>query len=127
MPSNVRNKPTNRATIVLALLPISPKKERLLQTMKDQITIIIQKYIYDILQPLNAAYEGFEVEYSDGFVRKCFPILAAWCADYIEYVELLGLRTNSYPRYEVAVTQLGNAVYNASMRDFRAYEELREQ
>src|SRR5437667_547661 len=54
------------------------------------LKIEVHNHVLDkILNPLREAYDnGIHIRCVDMKYRKCFPILAAWPADHIEYVKL---------------------------------------
>jgi len=124
LPSDIRNAPSNHQSILLALLPIGPKRSSLKLNQKAEVESVIQQVLYDILQPLDDVYEqGIELTCGDGYVRQCFPRLSAWCADHMEYVNLLGLFTTSCPRCEVPPNSLGNGTLVWPERDYSAYRD----
>ena len=51
--------------------------------------------------------DGIDIECADFQTRRCFPILAAWLADYMEYIVLYHIKADSCPVCEVKKDQLG--------------------
>ncbi|KAI5837723.1 hypothetical protein DFP73DRAFT_600707 [Morchella snyderi] len=50
---------------------------------------------------------GILMGYSDGYERRCWPILAAWLADHVENCNLLSTNFNMCPKCEISVNKLG--------------------
>ena len=75
-----------------------------------------------LFEPLQAvALEGVNIDCADGKVQRCFPILSAWIADYMENVALHGVKSNSCPKCKVPPAELGtDAKY--LVRDYTRYE-----
>src|SRR5204863_10035848 len=61
-----------------------------------------------ILKPLryDIPPDGLRVECGDGMLRQCFPRLAAWLADHMEHVDLMGLTPKDCPVCEVPPSKL---------------------
>ena len=70
----------------------------------------------------NAALEGVNIDSHDGKVRRCFPILSAWIADYIETVALRGIKANVCPKCEVLPGELRTEANSHRARDYARYE-----
>src|SRR5205809_4478972 len=89
--STVCNKPSRLATVLLALLPVPPK-------IGDVTPLVAKQYagmkadvhhraLQAILQPLkDVDKDGIDIECADFQTHRCFPILATWLADHMEYV-----------------------------------------
>ena len=126
LPSTIRNTPRNHCTLLLALLPVPPKKAFLTASTIARVNTVIQEALHDVLHPLEALFgTGIEIHCGDGHIQHCFPRLAAWIADHMEYVVLLGLKTTSCPRCEVPFNKLGDNILQALTRDYAAYEEIK--
>ena len=125
--SNMQNKPSNHANVLLALLPISPKmtgtasKDRRQWERNHEI---LRDLMEEIFEPLgNANEKGVEIACGDGNVRLCFPRLAAWIADHMENVTLYGIIQNRCVACEEDVEWLGEAVeLPAKARDYSKYK-----
>jgi hypothetical protein len=112
--------------LLLALLPVPPKKGVLTASAIAQVNTVIQEALHDILHPLEAIFStGMDVHCGDDHIRHCSPRLGAWIADHMEYVVLLGLKTTSCPQCEVPLNELGDDVLRAPTRDYAAYEEMK--
>ena len=84
--------------MLLALLPIGPKMTPLMSAQKEKVQVVLQETLHYVLQPLENVYQnGLELPCADGYIRQCFPRLSAWCADHMEYVSLLGLKSKFCP------------------------------
>ncbi|EUC56746.1 hypothetical protein RSOL_193550 [Rhizoctonia solani AG-3 Rhs1AP] len=109
IPKGIRAKVNSYATMLLAYLP-SPKfdcftkKERGNQKCK-----LFHECMKIVLEPLvKAGNEGVEMECGDGFVRRCFPILAAYIADNPEQTMIAGCRRNRCYRCTVGRDKRGD-------------------
>ena len=131
--SQTRNSLSKMAVILVALLPVPPKftskktKTRgAQQTMNDEIPDAVFSFIFE---PLEAATKcGKKMCCSDGRVRQCFPILAAWIADHAENETLHGLKRMSCVVCEVPVEQLGwDAKEVHPIRDYQKYAPVAER
>jgi len=127
--SNVRNKPSRHANVLLALLPIPPKmtgaasKDRKQRETNHEI---LRDLMEEIFEPLASANEhGVKITCGDGNVRLCFPRLAAWIADHMENVTLHGIVQNRCPACEEDVERLGEVVeLPAKARDYSEYRRM---
>ena len=55
-----------------------------------------------IFQPLrDTTLEGVPMDCADDKIRRCFPILSMWIADYIENTTLHAIKKNACPKCEV--------------------------
>jgi hypothetical protein len=113
--------------VLLALLPVPNKLSHLSAKTDRQIrecnADVLHKALATILQPLNAAgKEGIDLECADKCKRRCYPVLAAWIADYMEYAKLLHLKKQACPVCTVEDHQLG-ADFRPSypMRQYNEY------
>ncbi|KAG8743109.1 hypothetical protein FRC11_014025, partial [Ceratobasidium sp. 423] len=108
IPKGIRAQVSNYSTLLLAYLPVAKfdcftKKERGNEKAK-----LFHESMQTILEPLvKAGNEGVEMECGDGFVRRCFPILAAYIADNPEQTLIAGCRRNRCYRCTVARDKRG--------------------
>ena len=90
IPSEIRNKSTNMAMILVALLPIPPKftgrseEDRLRrETNREVLYEVISILFQDIRK---AGHTGVILACGDARYQMCYPILCAWVANYAEYI-----------------------------------------
>ncbi|KAJ7201715.1 hypothetical protein GGX14DRAFT_371195, partial [Mycena pura] len=87
IPKALHRKPSQNACILLGYLSIDkiPRKNLSKQSVKTRNQKLFHASMRVILQPLIAAgNDGIDVEGGDGQVRRVYPILASYVADYPE-------------------------------------------
>ncbi|KAF7344304.1 hypothetical protein MVEN_01722000 [Mycena venus] len=112
-----RRSPSSRATILIGYIPVT----KLEIFSKAKRSTVAHQLFHDcmrvILEPLRAAgVDGETMDCADGCVRRMFPILAAYIADYPEQCLVACCRENSCPRCLVKPKQRGEPI-NSTMRD----------
>ena len=120
------------AIILVALLPVPPKftskktKTRSAQrTTNDEILGAVFSFIFEPLEDVTK--RGKEMNCSDGKVRQCFPVLAAWIADHAENETLHGLKRMSCAVCEVPLDRLGlDAKEVHPTRDYQKYAAIEQ-
>jgi DNA-directed RNA polymerase subunit N (RpoN/RPB10)/oligoribonuclease (3'-5' exoribonuclease) len=64
----------------------------------------------------------------DGRIRRCFPVICAWIADYVENVNLHSIRSGFCPVCEAPKSSLGNRFCGKhASRDYSDYSERLEE
>jgi len=130
LPATRPNRPRSFAVLLLALLPVPPKLTKSsADHLQRQINADTLRGVFELLfEPLqNAALEGFNIDCSDGKVRRCFPIFSAWIADHIENVALHGIKSNVCPQCEVLPGELGTDANSHRARDYARYERCERE
>lgn len=130
--SRTRNSPSKMAIILVALLPVPPKfssktaKTRSAQRMtNDEVLEAVFTFLFEPMETITA--NGKEMCCSDGQVRQCFPVLAAWIADHAENETLHGLKRMSCAVCEVPVERLGSDEKERHpTRDYHKYAAIEE-
>ena len=82
-----------------------------------------------ILKPiaeLDIAGPEYEWDCADGQVRRCYPILAAWIADYQEHVILARIINGLCPVCEIPQTEMGPEP-SSRVREFRSRDQMSYQ
>ncbi|KAL1684462.1 hypothetical protein GGG16DRAFT_68253, partial [Schizophyllum commune] len=105
---DVRRQPSSRASILVGYLPVAkleciPEKERSVrgyQLFHECMTHLVETLV-------DAGTTGVEMTCADGWVRRVFPILSAYIADYPEQCLVACIRENSCPRCTVAPNRRG--------------------
>jgi len=125
LPSCRRNSPTSMAVLLLALLPIPPKlsKSSKADQHERQINADTLRDVCELIfAPLqDLAHDGVPIDSSDTKIRRCFPTLALWIADYIKKVTLYGIISNVCSRGEVPPVELGTNMKVYLIRDYAIY------
>ncbi|KEP46797.1 hypothetical protein V565_181170 [Rhizoctonia solani 123E] len=109
IPKAIRAKISTYSTLLLAYLPVPkfdcfPAKER-----GDQKARLFHESMEVILRPLvQAGRAGVEMNCGDGYVRHCYPILAAYIADNPEQTMIAGCRRNLCHRCTVQRDKRGD-------------------
>ena len=87
IPRSIRRKPSEHACILLGYLPVSKvgKENLTKRERKARSQRLFHMAMRIILKPLvRAGLEGMDVTSGDGTVRRVYPVLAAYVADYPE-------------------------------------------
>jgi len=117
------------AVLLLAILPIPPKLSKSSkgdQRQRKINTDTLQDVFELIFAPLQGvAHSAVPIDYADGKVRLCFPILSAWIAEHMENVALHRLKSNACPRCEVPTHELGTNAKNYQTRDYAKYQRYK--
>ncbi|KAG8720172.1 hypothetical protein FRC09_010014 [Ceratobasidium sp. 395] len=109
IPKSIRAKINTYSSLLLAYLPVPkldcfPKSER-----GDRKARLFHECMTEILKPLVSAGEhGVEMDCGDGYVRHCYPILAAYIADNPEQTLVAGCKRNVCHRCTVPEDERGD-------------------
>ncbi|KAI5845805.1 hypothetical protein DFP73DRAFT_593977 [Morchella snyderi] len=124
IPGKIRSKPSNKAHLLLPLLPIPPKvigdsasKGRLRAWAAETLRSVLSVVLGPLLHFDRSV--GILMGCSDGYERRCWPILAAWMADHVENCNLLSTKFNMGPKCKIPVNKLGEMY-----RQYTALEDL---
>jgi len=119
------------AVLLLGLLPVPPKLSNSLKADRRQRKInpdTLQDVLELIFAPLqDVVHVGIPIDYAEGKVRLCFPILFAWIADHMENVTLHGLKTDACPKCEVPTNELGTNSRSYRARDYARYQRYKPE
>ncbi|KAF7298595.1 hypothetical protein MIND_00806500 [Mycena indigotica] len=96
---SVRRQPNSRATVLLGYIPV-PKLDCYSKTARK---VGAYRIFHDCMRKMleslvDAGKEGVDIVCADGWVRWCFPLLAAYIADYPEQCLVVCCQENSCPR-----------------------------
>jgi len=115
--STMRNQPTINAWILLALLPIPPKRlDKIpsypVEAQELDTLQVTHEIISSILSPLSdmASQRGIEMVCSNEKVWNYVPILCGWLADYIENIMIHRISSNRCPIYITPPNEFGELV-----------------
>src|SRR2546421_9909028 len=72
LPSTIQNAPRNHYILLLALLPVPPKKAFLTASTIARVNTVIQEALHDVLHLLKALFgTGIEIYCSDRHIQHC--------------------------------------------------------
>jgi hypothetical protein len=109
---DIRRLGSKRIWVLVALLPIPQKNPK-----DGEIHSSWHEAIEQILKPiaeLDIAGPEYEWDCADSQVRRCYPIPAAWIADYQEHVILARIINGLCPICEILWTQMGHELSSSS-------------
>lgn len=115
--ADIRNKPSSVAIVLLDLLPIPPRVGNLTSAEDSRSKELRRSALHEaltaILTPLEAtAKDEVFLQCPDSQIWQCYPVLAAWPADYMEYVKLFNIKTPACPVCCIPGDKLGRAKPN---------------
>ncbi|KAG8747275.1 hypothetical protein FRC12_014116 [Ceratobasidium sp. 428] len=109
IPKSIRAKINSYSSLLLAYLPV-PKFDCFPPSVRgDQKARLFHESMTQILEPLiSAGKDGVEMNCGDGYVRHCYPLLAAYIADNPEQTLVAGCKRNLCHRCTVKHDERGN-------------------
>ena len=99
MKKEIWRQSSKRAWVLVALLPILPKTPQ-----SGEIHMTWHTAINKVLEPIKDVDldgPGYSWDCADGQIRRCYPIITAWIADYMEYIVLARLISGFCPVCEI--------------------------
>lgn len=129
IPSSIRGKPSQHAWVLIALLPVGPKRVHkqagwsVAKQEKESIEII-HGLLTHMLSPLSATEkDGITVRCGDGVERKCYMRVAAWLADHMEACTLHAIYNTRCGICECPTDELGDQPSRRPQRDHKVYTQ----
>ncbi|KAH9847794.1 hypothetical protein C2E23DRAFT_741139, partial [Lenzites betulinus] len=122
---NTRRKPSSHATVLLGYLPVAKlecfsEKKRALEGYR-----LFHQCMRTLLEPLMAAgRDGVMMTCADGFIRRVFPIIAAYIADHPEQCLVSACQENYCPKCPVSPDKRGEPSVSALKDPARVSEVL---
>ena len=110
IPKDIRRKPSRHAQILLAYLPVAKFEHITNKSARRRIiSNVLHASLRGILEPLkDAGKNGILMSSGDGVQRRCHPIFAAHCGDYMEHIAVVGCKNGECPCCEVENEDIGD-------------------
>ena len=94
------------ARILVALLPVPPKNPESNEIHRIWHTVISK--VLNSIQEVDLDGPGYAWDCPNGQVHRCYSIVAAWIADYIEYIVVMRLIGGFCPVCEILKDAMGH-------------------
>ena len=126
--SSIRNKPTSRAWVLVAILPNSPKRIKNVpgwseEKQEHEAMQVLHNWLKFVLHPLlNSAWDGHNIKCRDQVVRRCYFQVAGWLADHLENSAIHGIYTTRCTICKSPQHQLSN-LQKYLLHDAQQYQE----
>jgi Plavaka transposase len=90
----------------------------------ETCTVILHEALVTLLAPLKHAYKkGMDIVCTDQKTCWCYPVLATWLVDHMEYVKLFNIKPKSCPVCKVSTDQLDRIVEAKNLYLTQDYDE----
>ncbi|KAG1884783.1 hypothetical protein F4604DRAFT_1977115 [Suillus subluteus] len=128
LPRSLRRGPSQHACVLVAYLSVSKSVGQ--ELTKKHKSAHIQQIFHDsmhfILEPLKeAGKHGIEVVFGDGYVRRVYPILTCYVADYPEQCLVMCAKYGTCPKCMASENDLGKS--EASRRRAHNFQDRCKQ
>jgi len=126
----IRSKPSNLASILVALLPVPPKhrfkghgKTSAVKEQQIHNRQVLRKVFELIFCPLDVLFNtGKLMLCADSQMWQCDPVICAWTADYCENLHLHSIKQLNCAVCEAPKTSFGEGNSSSwQLRDYRLY------
>lgn len=112
LPKSIRRKPSKHACVLIAYLSVDKvsRRELTAQQHRSRVQRTFHESMKHILAPLkDAGKTGVDMTGADGCVRKVFPILSCYVADYPEQCLVTCAKSTTCPKCQVPSDELGDS------------------
>jgi Plavaka transposase len=124
---STRRSPSARATVLIGYIPVTKLDCFSESKRKTQGQQIFHDCMKSLLRPLvNAGYSGVKMACADGFVRRVFPILAAYVADHPEQCLAACCLENRCPRCVVEANKRGRPEFSTPRDSASTLEAMKD-
>jgi len=129
IPSSIRQKPNQRAWVLVVLLPVRPKRVHkkagwsAAQQERESLETT-HNLLRHILNPIsNATQDGITTWCGDRMKRKCYIRVVAWLADHMENCTIHAVYNTRCGICECPADELGHHTKSSPPRDHKFYAE----